>query len=108
MTSPIRLSVDPRVALVGYRFPAESPEPGEQLVHDVALMLGEPVQCPAGHDAIGRHEARVDGARVVCRLCRVVLRWWQCDCGDSTFRERPCRHIQESIRLYAEERKAHR
>lgn len=105
--SPERLSPDPSVALVAYRFPAS--EPGPQKHHDVALMLGDPVECPV-MESYEHFDAFYDasGCRVVCRSCRVVLRWWQCDCPDSTFRERPCKHISQARELYAAERRAAR
>ena len=102
MTTPVRLSPDPSVALVAYRFPSES-KPGTY--HDVALMLGEaPEECPA--TLSGKHWEVLSGqTRIACEACAMVLRFWACDCGDAVYRERPCRHIQVSMSLYAEERR---
>lgn len=99
---PERLHPDPSVALVGYRFPAESP--GPQIYHDVALMLGEQGPCPRGLWCTDRHEAIRRGARIECGLCGAVLRYWTCDCGDATFRERACKHVSAAIGLWAHER----
>lgn len=105
MTSPERLSPDPSVALVAYRFASES-KPGTY--HDAALMLGEAVECPCGLWASGAHERKAEGTRIVCGLCGAVLRYWTCDCADASFRERACKHICEAVRLYAAERRAER
>lgn len=110
MSAPQRLNPDPSVALVGYRFQAESPGPQEH--HDVALMLGnvpeECEECGAGFIRYPHHFPTVHGSRVVCQRCRLVLRWWSCDCADATFRERPCKHISQAMALYAAERRADR
>lgn len=108
MTEPVRLNPDPSVALVAYRFPAEAP--GPQRFHDVALMLGEASAsgCPVGLYGTGVHSSRHRDTHVVCINCGGVLRFWQCDCPDATFRERACKHVLRAIELYAEERRAAR
>lgn len=99
----IRLHPDPAVALCAYRVASES-RPGE--FHDVALMLGEgePSDCPRGLHMTGRHEERLQGARVVCGLCRAVLRYWDCTCERATLAEKPCRHLPVAIEAYRAER----
>jgi hypothetical protein len=108
MTGPIqpeRLSPDPAVARAAWRFPAESP--GPQAFHDVALMLGEPVECSRSADGSGEHVARRVGTRIVCALCLTTLRYWACDCQDAVYRERACKHVEAALRLYADERRIH-
>lgn len=101
---PERLHPDPSVALVGYRFPAESP--GPQLVHDVALMLGEQGPCPRGLCPVaqdGAAEPALDPGAAP-DLFVAVGAPWTCDCGDATFRERACKHVAAAIGLWAHER----
>lgn len=96
---PTELKPDPAVARAAYRFPSES---DPEAFHDVALMLWDHDECPHGPWPNSPHDERVRGSRVVCRQCRATLRFWECTCGDSVFRDRACWHITEAIRRYSE------
>lgn len=104
MSEPIRLHPDPSVALVGYRFTAESEGPQE--FHDVALMLGEDNGGEYPTTEAGHTEVIRGGYRVVCWTCKAVLRWWDCSCADSVYRDRACKHIKASVALWARDRRA--
>lgn len=106
LAAPTPLPVDGRVAVVAYAYPSGS-EP--ETTHHTALMVQSSTDaiCPrlalTGTHFLQHETTEHPGSgRYVCKHCRLVVLAWECSCGDSTFRDRICKHIRDARERLAE------